>query len=145
MKKRDIKFRAWDTENKEFVPLRSLVFDIGEEPETYGQIMDVVIATDILWHITPQKIVLQQFTGLVDKNGNEIYEGDVFEFGESKIRCEVFYSQKGESDHEERYAMFCLKVNDEKYFPFEDYALEFGKVIGNIYETPELLTHGKEL
>jgi hypothetical protein len=71
MTDRQIKFRAWDSKNKrmdynpcdgeygtECTPLNSVIKGCQEE----GQI-------------------LQQFTGLYDKSGNEIFEGDIFEGG----------------------------------------------------------------
>lgn len=73
---------------------------------------------------------LMQYTGLKDKNGVEIYEGDVvkwnnnIQIGNSTI---VFYDG-------------CFRLED---YPFSEYnKLETGsriEVIGNIYENPELI------
>ena len=64
-----------------------------------------------------------QFTGLHDKNGKEIYEGDVVIFGGSKIPKVMEFVRGG----------FWL---DGIYGGAEAYRME---VIGNIYENPELL------
>ena len=74
--------------------------------------------------------VLLQFTGLKDKNGKEIYEGDVIK-GEKKINCFVEYS-------EER-GMFILNYCNLGYVNFNDKLGMECEIIGNIYENPELL------
>lgn len=74
-----------------------------------------------------------QFTGLLDKQGVEIYEGDIvthngFEFSEVVFRKGGFQVNN----------MLDGLTNDEHYF-LGDINLEMFKVIGNIYENPELL------
>lgn len=67
-----------------------------------------------------------EYTGLHDKNGNEVYEGDVVVMG--KRRDEVKYGDSGFSPF--AFAEF----GDEGYYANEC------EVIGNIYENPDLLT-----
>lgn len=67
-----------------------------------------------------------QFTGLTDKNGKEIYEGDIIESDyDKKVRFEVLYKLGG---------FWCQKGGIS--FPLSIYEFE---VIGNIYENPEIL------
>jgi len=82
---------------------------------------------------------VQQYTGLKDKNDKEIYEGDFVEiiYGENLVGEVYFQSNMG---------TFRVKCNDENSYPLVTYNIEANKlinvvekVIGNIYEPPELV------
>ncbi len=89
------------------------------------------------WHLEQRKIEdirLRQYTGLQDKNGKEIYEGDVVKARGFEPELHIIRFDRG---------AFCLEPitgmpshfwSDIKYV--ED---EHGEVIGNIYENPELI------
>ena len=109
---REIRFRAWDLDNLEM--RYSGVEEDNTECKGYRE---------------PNQ-VLMQFTGLKDKNGREIYEGDVVKFsqGQCWVMCEVTWNEFYTG-----------------YFPFIGGSIvqfsssDCGEVIGNIYENPELL------
>jgi uncharacterized phage protein (TIGR01671 family) len=126
---KEIKFRAWDKKNKimTYNPINCINFN-GQLLLNDGQYHDIE-KTDY---------VLMQFTGLLDKNGKEIFVSDVI-----KIKCngdiiigDVFYNQ----------ARCCYMIKHPAGYngSFGLYALtieicdEFN-IIGNIYQNPELV------
>lgn len=83
-------------------------------------------------------LIRRQFTGLLDKNGKEIYEGDIFEVA-GNHRYIVKFFEESENSFEKAYACFCLTIPEKMTFPIDEYAMKNGKIIGNIYENKQLL------
>jgi hypothetical protein len=107
---REIKFRAWDS-----------LADVWIEN----------IASQELWFIErpPTYIDIMQYSGLRDKQGVEIYEGDILESGNLHYKL-VWEDGKACELHNKK----------DKYAPrFTFNYLDEIEVIGNIYENPELL------
>lgn len=120
-----IKFRAWDKEFKEMVYVNALVFDEQVIKATYQN--GSIVKEDV------KNYELMQSTGLRDKNGKEVFIGDI-------IKC-----TRG-CPHE----VYLEKAYGGKYIGgmpavylkglLEGYAwTEAEEVLGNIYENPELL------
>lgn len=84
-----------------------------------------------------------QFTGLLDKNGKEIYEGDVVSYRysirrpDSFVRNEINYI--GFRQSECKFIVVCKNRHHDLHEP---YNLQV-EVIGNIHDNPELLTLNK--
>lgn len=80
-----------------------------------------------------REVPIEQFTGLTDKHGKEIYEGDVVRFsfksGSPTYLCEWSQRDRG-------FLFSTWFMNDEDVAKCE--------VIGNIYENKDLLSEGKE-
>lgn len=81
-----------------------------------------------------------QFSGLLDKDGTEIYEGDIVETFIGNI-CEIKWDRVEESTShfDFNYTGFCFRHIEQKLNYHLD-STEESKVIGNIYNNPELLT-----
>lgn len=127
------KFRAYSTEeNKMYYPHNDKNVDWTIDNET-GFIAPSVNLGDGMWGMI-DKYKLMQSTGLKDKNGVEIFEGDLVESDdningdwETFEACEVVYDKDC--------AQFCFKDDAGNFLT--DYRNL--NVIGNIYENPELL------
>lgn len=113
---REIKFRAWSKQNKGMYFIGYMLSEICQ--------MDC-LKTD--WN----DLEISQFTGLFDKNGNEIYGGDILKV--TAILSDESFIIKVEWDIEmARY----ITGNS----PLSAYAKQ-SEVIGNIYENPELIAN----
>lgn len=151
---RQIKFRAWDKEKKEwYQPIHEAYND------NLWELM-VSFSGDLLAHTMdgiehqskwPDRYILMQFTGLLDKHGKEIYEGDVVNYREF-IESENEIQQKiqgargvqideigtVEWDNEGADFSIFLKTGGCRGFNARGEGIEI-EIIGSIYENPELL------
>ena len=145
---RTLKFRLWDkSENRWVAPgwnkdphgldyhqseyyldTNGIVREIG----FYGEEMDEV-----------QNVIIQQYTGCKDSNDKEIYEGDIVFYFDSNYVVEwsnSLYCWRGV--HPDYHKGYNPKTfNQYRRYTIEEFNLleRFGKVIGNIMESPELL------
>jgi uncharacterized phage protein (TIGR01671 family) len=119
---RIIKFRAWDKENKRFVVDIDLSYDcIGDTP--YLRLED-------------RRFEIMQFTGLKDKNGKEIFEGDILQ--SYPVPDVISIVGLGENDENNSFGFNLTALNNKKVYNF-DTSVRKMVVIGNIYENKELL------
>ena len=131
---REIKFRAWDTIGKQW--LRITGFETAETDVSKGYTIFGKGAG--LFHdgdyVGSEGIILLQYTGLKDKNGKEIYEGDIVRFhyktGVYKIGTVVWNDLFGSWD---------IDCQDFVSYKSLGQYKSVSEVIGNIYENPELL------
>ena len=119
---REIKFRAWDIDNKKYE------YDIAIRP--INRVIGIEIFNNEMYPVEFRGIV-EQYTGLKDKNGKEIYEGDIVK-GDMGVFEVKWY---------DLVAQFMFKPNmSMKYHPpFTSTQLKVMEVIGNVHENPELL------
>jgi uncharacterized phage protein (TIGR01671 family) len=123
---REIKFRAW-------TGAKMLEFDFNSMVGGHGG--EVLIGDYVNEHdITNKKLIFMQYTGLKDKNGVEIFEGDVVTILDSK------YYDRGVIDWYEN--AYELRVLYSGNWDFDCQFLqesEKREVLGNIYENSDLL------
>ncbi|QVQ49948.1 hypothetical protein KIK01_07840 [Latilactobacillus sakei subsp. sakei] len=125
-----IKFRAWDKENKAFMPSEGYAICDGDVMGLrYGNEMEDVL-TD--------QIELMQYTGLKDVHGVDIYEGNIVKWGDQP------------NGHESPIRIGVIELNPDIQFITNVGIFEYGRfayketnkyltVIGNKFENPELL------
>ncbi len=108
---REIKCRAWDEENKRFwnlleinIPLNRFLIGLTQEDKPI--------------YVKLDSLILEEYTGLKDKHGQEIYEGDI-------VYLAGYGNYKVEFPFIELYEGMC--ENDVEY------------ILGNIHQNPELL------
>lgn len=108
---REIKFRAWSVYDQK------MFYDVQETYDSYWEQSFGSLLDNEDWFV-------MQYTGLKDKNGKEIYEGDILKGDEPGFNDVVVYKEN----------KFILE-------PLGDDCIywELTEVIGNIYENPELL------
>jgi uncharacterized phage protein (TIGR01671 family) len=155
---REIKFRGWHTQQKKMYSARELADD-QLTLLTTGEFINVHSVSTELSEIMPaDKFIPLQFTGLKDKSGVEIYEGDIVrEFykirhkqtGEEKETGFVDVVEWGHqpADYEQSYfwgwMLGSSGLRDGKDVTYSNSFWncleERYEVIGNIYENPELL------
>ena len=129
---RDIKFRAYIRDKNPRVP--SEINKIVEVKSLHlGSKKAIIGYSGGNYSIKFDEIELMQYTGLKDKNGKEIYEGDIVKINVDRA-C-VKWNDK--------YGYFQLVPIGDYYFDSDviGQALEYveAEVIGNIYDNPELL------
>ena len=124
---RQIKFRAWRAEAGHMHP------HVGVFPTTCKCPWSISSDGIMVNPLMGDKFILMQFTGLHDKNGKEIYEGDIVR--DQRPCGEIYISQVL---WDETAAMYIISDPDET-LTFADIHPAWLEVIGNIHENPELL------
>ena len=125
---RVIKFRGWHVSANKMFSAEEMAND-QLTLLTTGSFINVNGKSTALSTIYPNdKFIPLQFTGLLDKNGKEIYEGDIVQRG-----VIVFYDGKFQGQY--------YGSDGQMYETWEDdhYLQRDLKVLGNIYENSELL------
>ena len=138
---REFKFRAWDKEDNKMWKVVSITESVwGDCEEAHIRVCEIhenqsKKETDVRMSVDYE---LMQYTGLKDKNGKEIYEGDILE---------LYIPNWADCDDVQRFVIneYCPDVSylqavvkhcEECLLDGEN---DYIEVVGNIYENPELL------
>ena len=132
---REIKFRAWDKITKQYYAVKGLEYDDGNLDEVYLAGLKISESNPVFNLRKPSDVILEQSTGLKDKNCKEIYEGDIVDDGYSLI-CEIRWS--------EHFTAFEAINENDGYVSNIWFVAKYGEVIGNIHENKELLKEKNE-
>lgn len=140
------KFRAWDTTNKEMFKDTFAITESGQ----------VVVVDQSSVFVSPDYVfvdhlVVMQSTGFKDKNGKEIFEGDILETQEIRMVVKFGsykYIESSQSNGHSLGVVYdglgfyveCINAADpDRISPFEPETLKESVVIGNRFENPELV------
>ncbi len=133
---RTIKFRAWDKKNR----YMSTMFDEWfAHPETYSIDCGISFGDTFNHKSKVEDFEIMQFTGLLDKNKVEIYEGDIVRMRFDD--CELYWNETNFITRFEN-GGFVFKLIEEKSNVWDINASEGDEqceVIGDIHQNPELL------
>lgn len=146
---RDIKFRAWHKNHKKMIygdndSSGRLYLDLNGHPCSEGDAGSMRSPEPYFPWYRSDHIILMQFTGLHDKNGKDIYEGDIVRGDTSRYRnvCIGVVEYHGLA-----FGYWGNQSDGSKWMDtitsaiLEPRNIEQGiEVIGNIYNNPELLT-----
>lgn len=129
------RYRVWDKQTERMHIVSGIDFNDG------------LVSSVNIWHegwpwvLEPDEIVLMQSTGLIDRNGVEIFDGDVVQ-AEQYLTTTIPVRINGIVKYSNRYTMFYLDNGSERH---DLYMQSLGgsiynfEIIGNIYENSELL------
>ena len=127
------KFRAWDSSKKEMFTDTFAITESGQvvvvEQESVASPPDYVFV---------EHLVVMQSTGLKDKNGKEIFEGDIVRMRNPRDRRQIGMFQVVRVANSPMLGLLDKKLTTE-IFNLYEHMRNYYEIIGNIYENPELL------
>ena len=123
---RQIKFRAWDKSSNCWIDMKTVAID----PDG-GHLLSAT-GDELVWS-NHSNYEIMQFTGLTDKNGKEIYEGDILEHWDNRYIVPNF------TPLDRMYKAENIKEHQEGSDDWISMSNVDWEVIGNIYENPDLI------
>ena len=137
------KYRVWLTDIDQMLRVKALVFEQDKTRCVCGYSFD--------FYLEDENATIMQSTGLKDKNGQEIFEGDVLEIQGIKMIVKLGsykYLETSKNNGHMLGVLYdglgfyveCINVADpDNISPFEPETLKNSQIVGNVYQNPELL------
>lgn len=134
---REIKFRAWLKEDKKMVNVETM--DFTDKSMQYLKRSEIINAY-ILRRESDDDVELMQYTGLKDKNGKEIYEGDIvlIKLDETSTWYKTVVGFKKGA-----FIANLIDKEDYVYIFHHGFTDDDFEIIGNVYENKKLLEENK--
>ena len=127
---KELKFRAWDTKYKGWCT-HFVIDNYGNAHSIFGTISSIE-DNQRYWK---EHVVIMQFTGLYDRHGKEIYDGDIVKFSG------YYFGDTYEKESVE--AVYWNHKEKSYSYNFQNIGFQEGptwcEVIGNIFDNPELM------
>lgn len=138
-----IKFRAWNQIDSEYINEINAVMSLDGSHIWW----DINDSGEMKYEDDPGNYKLEQFTGLKDTSGKEIYEGDIVSFGSMWCVGDEYDPREeehtGTVEYRPDYASYVVNCNG-KIYPLEELTSFDGySVQGNVHENAELLEEDK--
>lgn len=130
---REVIFRGKRTDNVEWIEGSLLGIDWCDKPSTYSIAPNTPVS--VFYSVIPETV--GQYTGLTDKNGVRIFEGDI-------VRYDVNYHDMVISYDVENWGGWLYEDMDDNMqaYSIYEFNLKDIAVIGNIHDNPEILKGG---
>jgi len=137
---REIKFRAWDKIKNRFIDEGEISFCFYGETRLEVRPNSPSYAYDYCeeqYNVLEGRFIVTQYTGLHDKNGKEVYEGDIVlgRFVLDDVENHIFL-QLTDEEKKNQAKKFVI---EDIFYPYTHQIPEDLEVIGNIYEHENLL------
>ena len=135
MNNRELKFRLWNKNAKDFIK-------DGGNRIVYFDLINFSYYCSVNRLENLNDLIIQQFTGLFDKNNVPIYEGDILKYEYSQAECSSFAAQESTLRFHDLYVVEyrdgAFRYKELKYGDISEDNLSM-VVIGNIFQNPELI------